>query len=203
MRHLRGNFTGRAVLVAVSATAFMTTTGAIASASAPVDWDRIAQCESSGNWSTNTGNGYYGGLQFSQSTWQANGGAGSAHQASREEQIRVAENVLRTQGLGAWGACGRRGGGGQQPAAQGQRPVRQGQGVTGNKAVSRSAPVVPAAPPSTSNPDGDYEIKAGDTLSGIATELRIEGGWQALVAKNAHHLTNPDLIKPGNKIVTK
>ncbi|MFD4670005.1 transglycosylase family protein [Lentzea sp. NPDC058450] len=202
MRHLRGNFTGRAVLVAFSATAFIATGGALASASAPVDWDRIAQCESGGRWSTNTGNGYYGGLQFSQSTWQANGGSGSAHQASREEQIRVAENVLRTQGLGAWGACGRRGGGGQ-PVSQGQRPVRQGQGVTGNKAVARAVPVVPVAAPSTSNPDGDYEIKAGDTLSSIAAELRVEGGWQALVAKNARHLTNPDLIKPGDKIVTK
>ncbi|WP_394618778.1 transglycosylase family protein [Lentzea sp. JNUCC 0626] len=200
MRHLRGNFAGRAVLVAVSATAFITTTGAIASASAPVDWDRIAQCESGGRWSTNTGNGYSGGLQFSPSTWQANGGSGSAHQASREEQIRVAENVLRTQGLGAWGACGRRGANGGQPQAQ---PVRQGRGTTAGKAVSRVAPVVPVAPPSTSNPDGDYEIKVGDTLSGIAEQLRVEGGWQALVAKNAHHLTNPDLIKPGDKIVTR
>ena len=63
-------------------------------------------CESSGNWSINTGNGYYGGLQFSQSTWEANGGSGSASNASRDEQIRVAENVLATQGPGAWPVCG-------------------------------------------------------------------------------------------------
>jgi resuscitation-promoting factor RpfE len=74
-----------------------------------VNWDAIAACESSGNWAINTGNGYFGGLQFLPSTWRANGGSGSANNASREEQIRVAENVLRTQGIGAWPVCGRRG----------------------------------------------------------------------------------------------
>jgi hypothetical protein len=74
-----------------------------------VNWDAIAQCESGGNWSINTGNGFVGGLQFTPSTWHANGGSGSPASASREEQIRVAENVLRTQGIGAWPVCGRRG----------------------------------------------------------------------------------------------
>jgi hypothetical protein len=71
-----------------------------------VNWDAIAQCESGGNWSTNTGNGSYGGLQFKQATWSANGGVGNPATASRDEQVRVAENVLRTQGLGAWPKCG-------------------------------------------------------------------------------------------------
>jgi resuscitation-promoting factor RpfE len=74
-----------------------------------VNWDAIAQCESGGNWSTSTGNGYYGGLQFTMGTWAANGGSGSPAGASRAEQIRVAENVLRTQGLHAWPVCGGRG----------------------------------------------------------------------------------------------
>lgn len=74
-----------------------------------VNWDAIAQCESGGNWAINTGNGYQGGLQFTSSTWHANGGSGSANNASREEQIRVAENVLHTQGIHAWPVCGRRG----------------------------------------------------------------------------------------------
>ena len=74
-----------------------------------VNWDAIAACESGGNWSINTGNGYYGGLQFTMGTWRANGGTGSPHNASRSEQIRVAENVLRTQGIGAWPSCGGRG----------------------------------------------------------------------------------------------
>lgn len=74
-----------------------------------VNWDAIAQCESGGNWGISTGNGFTGGLQFTSSTWHANGGSGSANGASREEQIRVAENVLHTQGIGAWPVCGRRG----------------------------------------------------------------------------------------------
>ncbi|ORW43966.1 Resuscitation-promoting factor RpfE [Mycobacterium paraense] len=74
-----------------------------------VNWDAIAQCESGGNWGISTGNGFSGGLQFTSSTWHANGGSGSPASASREEQIRVAENVLHTQGIGAWPVCGRRG----------------------------------------------------------------------------------------------
>jgi len=74
-----------------------------------VNWDAIAQCESGGNWATNTGNGHYGGLQFKQATWTSNGGVGSPAAASRSEQIRVAENVLRTQGIKAWPTCGPRG----------------------------------------------------------------------------------------------
>jgi LysM repeat protein len=68
-------------------------------------WDQLAQCESGGNWGINTGNGYSGGLQFAPGTWAANGGTGSAHNASREEQIRVAERVRASQGWGAWPAC--------------------------------------------------------------------------------------------------
>jgi hypothetical protein len=75
-----------------------------------VNWDAVAQCESGGNWSTNTGNGAYGGLQFKQATWSANGGIGDPATAPRTEQIRVAENVVRTQGLGAWPKCGAQGG---------------------------------------------------------------------------------------------
>ncbi len=91
---------------------FAPLTVSVASARADsVDWDAIAQCESGGNWSTNTGNGAYGGLQFKPSTWAANGGVGSPATASREEQIRVAENVLQTQGLGAWPKCGSNAGG--------------------------------------------------------------------------------------------
>jgi LysM repeat protein len=68
-------------------------------------WDRLAQCESGGNWAINTGNGYSGGLQFTPGTWQANGGTGSPQNASRAEQIRVAQRVQASQGWGAWPAC--------------------------------------------------------------------------------------------------
>ncbi|MEX0581114.1 MAG: transglycosylase family protein [Mycobacterium sp.] len=81
-----------------------------AAADSSVNWDAIAKCESGGNWAINTGNGYYGGLQFSPATWKSNGGAGMPHQASRAEQIRIAENVLRTQGIGAWPTCGAKAG---------------------------------------------------------------------------------------------
>jgi pyruvate/2-oxoglutarate dehydrogenase complex dihydrolipoamide acyltransferase (E2) component len=71
-------------------------------------WDRLAQCESGGNWATHTGNGYSGGLQFVNSTWLSNGGgayAPQAWQASREQQIAVAERVLANSGPGAWPGC--------------------------------------------------------------------------------------------------
>jgi resuscitation-promoting factor RpfA len=74
-------------------------------------WNRLAQCESGGRWHINTGNGYYGGLQFSSSTWRGFGGrrfARQAHRATKSEQIRVAERVRRAQGWGAWPYCSRR-----------------------------------------------------------------------------------------------
>jgi hypothetical protein len=72
------------------------------------NWDRVAACESGGNWSINTGNGYYGGLQFSLGTWQAYGGAGYPHLNSKREQIRVAERVRTSSGLHHWPVCGAR-----------------------------------------------------------------------------------------------
>ncbi len=68
-------------------------------------WDALAQCESGGNWSINSGNGYYGGLQFSLQTWRAYGGTGMPHEASKAEQIAVAEKIKAGQGWGAWPAC--------------------------------------------------------------------------------------------------
>lgn len=75
---------------------------------AGADWDTLARCESSGNWAANTGNGFFGGLQFTPQTWAAYGGtkyADSAAGASREQQIEVAERVLAAQGPGAWPVC--------------------------------------------------------------------------------------------------
>lgn len=68
-------------------------------------WDRLAQCESTGNWQINTGNGFYGGLQFTMSTWRGFGGQGMPSHATREQQIAVAERVLAGQGWKAWPAC--------------------------------------------------------------------------------------------------
>jgi hypothetical protein len=78
-------------------------------AHASPNWDAVAACESGGNWHINTGNSFHGGLQFSLPTWYANGGVGLPENASREEQIAVAERVLATQGPRAWPVCFARG----------------------------------------------------------------------------------------------
>ncbi len=109
MRTLRRILTLLAMVLGTALAAFSLGAGT-ASADSTVNWDAIAQCESGGNWTISSGNGFYGGLQFSPATWTANGGTGMPHQASREEQIRVAENVLRTQGIGAWPVCGKQAG---------------------------------------------------------------------------------------------
>ncbi len=104
MKNIRKTF-GLATIAGALALAPMALATGTANADS-VNWDAVAACESGGNWAINTGNGYYGGLQFTMGTWHSNGGAGSPHAASREEQIRVAENVLQSQGIGAWPSCG-------------------------------------------------------------------------------------------------
>jgi hypothetical protein len=108
LKNIRKSF-GLATIAGALAVAPMALGAGTANADGGVNWDAVAACESGGNWSTATGNGYYGGLQFSMSTWRSNGGSGSPHQASKSEQIRVANNVLKSQGIGAWPVCGRRG----------------------------------------------------------------------------------------------
>jgi resuscitation-promoting factor RpfE len=108
VKNIRKTF-GLATIAGALALAPMTLATGTANAESSVNWDAVAACESGGNWSIATGNGYYGGLQFTMGTWRANGGSGSPQHASRDEQIRVAENVLRSQGIGAWPVCGRRG----------------------------------------------------------------------------------------------
>ncbi|MBP2218116.1 transglycosylase family protein [Arthrobacter sp. CAN_C5] len=96
----------------------------VANAAPASTWDALAQCESGGNWGINTGNGFSGGLQFTPSTWAGFGGQGAPQDASREQQIAVAENVLQGQGWGAWPACSAKLGlsGGANPSAQ---PMQQ------------------------------------------------------------------------------
>lgn len=106
--------------------------GAVQAASLDV-WEKVAACESSSNWRINTGNGYFGGLQFSQSTWESYGGthyAPRADLASKDQQIVIAERVLKGQGPGAWPSCGPRGR--PRPGRRGARqhcrgPVRPGE----------------------------------------------------------------------------
>lgn len=77
--------------------------------SGSVNWDAIAQCESGGNWHINTGNGYYGGLQFNLQTWRGTGGTGYPHEHSREEQIHRAEILYASRGVQPWPTCGKYG----------------------------------------------------------------------------------------------
>jgi len=108
LKNIRKTF-GLATIAGALAVAPMALATGTANADSGVNWDAVASCESGNNWSTNTGNGYYGGLQFTVGTWKGNGGSGMPHHASREEQIRVAENVLNSQGIGAWPVCGGQG----------------------------------------------------------------------------------------------
>ncbi|MEU0934809.1 transglycosylase family protein [Embleya sp. NPDC005971] len=206
-------------------------TATSAGAATTSTWDKVAQCESGGNWSINTGNGYYGGLQFTQSTWRANGGTGSPQNASKAEQIRVAENVLRTQGPGAWPVCSvkaglTRGGGspssdaGSTTTKKASTPKKESTSKTStpkkvavapkSETPKKAAPASkPAAAPvvettSTTSTAGEYVVKTGDTLSGIAAANNVGGGWQALYAKNQGVVgSNPDLILPGQKLVLR
>jgi hypothetical protein len=176
-----------------------------ANAASGVNWDAVAQCESGGNWAINTGNGYYGGLQFTLSTWHANGGSGMPNQASRDTQIAVAERVLASQGIGAWPVCGKHGLGGGGSYTTGSHsystqsaPVHTTPKVSTHSESTQAAPVAPQ-----SAPNGDYTVVAGDTLSTIAGKVGVTGGWQALWDKNKGVVSNPDLIFPGQKLITK
>jgi nucleoid-associated protein YgaU len=255
-----------------------------ATAAPSVDWDKVAQCESGGNWAINTGNGYFGGLQFLPSTWRAYGGTGLPHQASRTQQIAIAENVLDGQGIGAWPVCGPKGLGGttsnrsepsqssarsqtsssaaSQEATTSQRqpsevffpncrkareagaaPISEGQpgyrraldrdrdgiacetgetprdrtrtsepkptettapertetdlpGTDGGSA-SASISVSPSEDTSREGCGSTHTVVREDTLSEIARDCAVPGGWPALHALNTNVVTDPDLIFPG------
>jgi resuscitation-promoting factor RpfA len=110
-RKPRARFLLRAAVAAVVALGAPVALAGTADAATPTaKWDRIAACESGGNWGTATGNGYYGGLQFSLGTWRAFGGKGMPNRASKSEQIAVAERILAAQGWKAWPACSKRAG---------------------------------------------------------------------------------------------
>jgi LysM repeat protein len=206
----------KVALVGAVVSAPLTIAAATTANATTVNWDAVAQCESTGNWSINTGNGFYGGLQFTLSTWHANGGSGMPNEASRTEQIRVAENVLATQGIGAWPVCGKKGLGGTTSNLGSSTTTQSAPKVaTPKKTVTPkvAAPKVqtPAATtaktttpaPAVSNVTGDYTIVSGDTLSAIATKLGTNGGWQTLFEKNKSVITDANLIFPGQKLTTK
>jgi LysM repeat protein len=216
------------VLAGATGGALLLGTAAPAAASS-VNWDAIAQCESGGNWHINTGNGYYGGLQFNQSTWAGNGGktyAPRADLASRGQQIAVAEHLYARRGLGPWPVCGKKGGStakakpkadsgttkknnstakknngttkkNNSTAKKNNGTTKKNNGTTKKKSPGTTAPSAPATPSST----GNYTVRPGDTLSGIAVLHHVQGGWKALYERNVAVVgADPNLILPGQRL---
>ncbi|MFI1758895.1 transglycosylase family protein [Streptomyces sp. NPDC020571] len=165
-------------------------------------WDQVAACESTDDWDINTGNGYYGGLQFTQSTWEAFGGtryAPRADLATKAEQIAVAEKVLDAQGPGAWPVCSERAGltqGGDTP------DIRPAGGAVPAKQAGSVKDVQPqTTPQSRAGKARMYTVVTGDTLSGIADSHEVRGGWQRLYEANRGAIgSDPDLILPGQRL---
>ncbi|MFF2013492.1 transglycosylase family protein [Streptomyces sp. NPDC058195] len=212
-----------------------------ASAASVATWDAVAQCESGGNWSINTGNGYYGGLQFSQSSWAAAGGlqyASRADLATKAQQIATAERLLDMQGPGAWGCAGAGGltNDGVDPGVDTGSSSNSSSGSTAGSGASEqqsAAPKKQAQPkpaerteaPAASRSDrteapraeskktvttptgekvkrgdGEYKVVTGDSLSKIAAENGVKGGWQRLFELNEDIVKDADLIYPGQQL---
>ncbi|WP_069816186.1 LysM peptidoglycan-binding domain-containing protein [Streptomyces sp. TP-A0874] len=176
--------------------------GSSASAASVDTWDAVAQCESSGNWKINTGNGYYGGLQFAQSSWVAAGGtryAPRADLATKDQQISVAERLLEMQGPGAW-SCAQAGG----LSADGPEPRIDPEG-DGSPNVSPDPWEHLSQGGSEQPQDADHTathhtVRTGDTLSEIAEAYGVEGGWQQLYRLNKELLDDANMIFPGQQL---
>ena len=183
---VRLSFTGAVVgALAASPLAFAGT----AQAATGKTWDRLAMCESTGRWHVNTGNGYYGGLQFGQPTWLDFGGkkyAKRADLASRMGQILTAEKVLDVQGWKAWPSCSRQ------------------LGLTEKDKAGDPRGKTKKAPKKTPKGPGDgyaeYKVKSGDTLSRIAYKRHQKGGWKAVYDRNRSVLKNPHMIYVGQRL---
>ncbi|MDQ0717851.1 murein DD-endopeptidase MepM/ murein hydrolase activator NlpD [Streptomyces luteogriseus] len=170
-------------------------------------WNKVAACESTSNWSINSGNGFYGGLQFTQSTWEAYGGrayAARADLASKDQQIAVAEKVLDGQGPGAWPVCSVRAGltrGGGEPDI---RPAAERTKQKDTKKTSIEDVRPQSTPQSRAGNAEMYTVVHGDTLSGIADDQDVRGSWRGLYAANRSAIgSDPDLIVPGQRLALR
>ncbi|MFJ2901338.1 transglycosylase family protein [Streptomyces sp. NPDC087212] len=193
-------------------------------------WNKIAACESSGDWNINTGNDFYGGLQFTRSTWAAYGGtayASRADLATKDQQIAVAEKVLDAQGPGAWPVCSARAGltrgdatpdvhpqgttteqvaqktqkaGNAQKNQRTQQPQTAQQAQQARKSSVRD--VQPQTTPQSRAGTAEmYTVVHGDSLSRIADAKDVDGGWRGLYAGNRTTIgADPDLILPGQRL---
>ncbi|MBY5164040.1 transglycosylase family protein [Salsipaludibacter albus] len=189
--------------------------GLSTAASADSNWDRLAECESGQTWDIDTGNGYYGGLQFAKSSWDAAGGEQYAeypHQASRSEQIAAAETLLDMQGAGAWPACTAKLGlstadlSGSAEAAPSADQSDDSDDQSDESSNEQSSDSDDDADDSSSDDtvavetDGTYTVERGDTLASIAARLGVDGGWRTLYEANADAIGTPGLIFTGQEL---
>lgn len=182
----------------------MLATGTAANAAS--GWDDVAACESGGDWSINTGNGFGGGLQFTDSTWRAFGGSGQPEDASRSEQIQVAERVKAEQGMNAWPTCSKKTGntdssantesdsGSSSSSDSESSDSSDSEGVRSSASTEKPAqPVAPAAP------GAGHTVAAGETLSSIAAANGVS--WQSVAQRNA--LADPDSLSVGQQLALR
>jgi resuscitation-promoting factor RpfA len=174
-------------------------------------WERLASCESGGNWHINTGNGYFGGVQFSDGTWDGNGGdrfAPRADLATKSEQIVIAEKVLDARGWSPWPACSARLGlsGSEARGKPGAHP--DGKTAAERRVAARAAANREDAQAASRGRHRKaprthfvYVVRSGDTLSGIASAKHVSGGWVHLYRINHSTIgNNPGLIRVGQRL---
>jgi len=172
-------------------------------------WQRLANCESGGNWHINTGNGYYGGLQFSDGTWDGNGGnkyASRADLATKSEQIAIAEKILDARGWSPWPACSARLGLGRAEAAgnPGSAPVAKKKAPAAAASNRQSSQVASRGKHRKAIGHALYVVRRGDTLSAIASRKHVPGGWHGLYRINKARIgSNPGLIRPGQRLALR
>lgn len=226
----RTGLIGGAAAIAVTAGTAMAAAPANAATSSASVWDRVAQCESGGNWSTNTGNGFSGGLQFTPSTWKAYGGTGSAQNASKAQQIAVAKKVLKGQGPGAWPVCSKKAGltsangGAASAGSSSTSTTSYSQSSTAKKSYTATTPkkayssytaqksVAPKAATVQSTPrhaattvtnvkgSGKYVTVKSGDTLSKLADANGVDSWQSLYSLNKSQVQNPDLIFVGEKL---
>jgi LysM repeat protein len=198
------------VIAAVALALGIASVGSAPASAASTVWDRVARCESGGNWKINTGNGYYGGLQFSNRTWKAFGGgkyASRANRASKGEQIAIARRVLASQGPGAWPTCSRKAGltksngKANKHATPSTNPGASKASTT--KKVTSKKTTTKKAPARVSSSAKTVRVKSGDTISKIAKRHHVKGGWKGLWKLNKKTVKNPNRIKVGQRLRVK
>jgi resuscitation-promoting factor RpfA len=190
------------ILAGLALTLGIALAGSLPAQAATTVWDRVAKCESGNRWHINTGNGYYGGLQFSSSTWKGFGGrkyGSQAHKATKAEQIAIARRVLAVQGPRAWPTCSRRAG---LTKANGKADKKAVPATNpGATKAKSSKPVVKKAKPAVKKAATGtvkrIKVIRGDTLVKIAKRHHVNGGWRGLWQLNKKTVKNPNRIYVG------